>query len=131
VQNSSTGTDLGDAPDSMNSDEVLMREYQLGSRPEFEELYARYSGPLYGFFRRRLENPQRAEELAQKTFLAAIRGASRYEPRALVRTYLYGIALKLLASERHKQRGSVDGPIQPQSYQLRAHKSLGSGCGKL
>jgi len=94
----------------MNSDEVLMREYQLGSRPAFEELYARYSGPLYGFFRRRLENPQRAEELAQETFLAVIRGASRYEPRALVRTYLYGIALKLLASERRKQRGRVEGP---------------------
>src|SRR5262249_36742981 len=27
---------------------------------------------------------------------------SRYEPRALVRTYLYGIALKLLAAERRK-----------------------------
>jgi RNA polymerase sigma-70 factor (ECF subfamily) len=94
----------------MNSDEVLMREYQLGSRPAFEELYARYSGPLYGFFRRRLENPQRAEELAQETFLAVIRGASRYEPRALVRTYLYGIALKLLRSERRKQRGRVEGP---------------------
>ena len=39
-----------------------------------------------------------------------IRGAPRYEPRALVRTYLYGIALKLLASERRQQRGSVDSP---------------------
>jgi hypothetical protein len=48
--------------------------------------------------------------LAQETFLAVIRGARRYEPRALVRTYLYGIALKLLASERRKQRGSVDSP---------------------
>ena len=88
----------------MNSDEVLMREYQLGSRPAFEELYARYSGPLYGFFRRRLDSPQRAEELAQETFLAVIRGVARYEPRALVRTYLYGIALKLVASERRQNR---------------------------
>ena len=31
-----------------------------------------------------------------------IRAASRYEPRALVRTYLYGIALKLVAAERRK-----------------------------
>jgi RNA polymerase sigma-70 factor (ECF subfamily) len=92
----------------MNSDEVLMLEFQQGSRPAFEELYARYSGPLYGFFRRRLESPQRAEDLAQETFLALIRGASRYQPRALVRTYLYGIALKLLAAERRKQRR--DGP---------------------
>jgi RNA polymerase sigma-70 factor (ECF subfamily) len=86
----------------MNSDEVLMLEFQSGSRAAFEELYVRYSGPLYGFFRRRLDSPQRAEDLAQETFLAVIHGASRYEPRALVRTYFYGIALKLLYAERRK-----------------------------
>jgi RNA polymerase sigma-70 factor (ECF subfamily) len=57
---------------------------------------------LYGFFGRRLNNPERAEDLTQETFLAVIRAASRYEPRASVRTYLYGIALKLLAAERRK-----------------------------
>ena len=87
----------------MISDEVLMLEFQGGSRAAFEELFARYHQPLYGFFRRRLDRPDRAEDLAQETFLAVIRGNSRYEPRALVRTYLYGIALKLLAAERRKQ----------------------------
>src|SRR6516162_3793276 len=86
----------------MTSDEALMLEFQAGSRAAFEELFARYRKPLYGFFARRLKHPERAEELTQETFLAVIRGASRYEPRALVRTYLYGIALKLLAAERRK-----------------------------
>jgi RNA polymerase sigma-70 factor (ECF subfamily) len=86
----------------MTSDEALMLEFQSGSRAAFEELFARYHKPLYGFFGRRLNNPARAEDLAQETFLAVIRGASRYEPRALVKTYLYGIALKLLAAERRK-----------------------------
>jgi RNA polymerase sigma-70 factor, ECF subfamily len=84
----------------MTSDESLMLEFQRGSREAFEELFARYREPLYGFFRRRLESRERAEDLAQETFLAVIRAAQRYEPRALVRTYLYGIALKLLAAER-------------------------------
>ncbi|MGA9564565.1 MAG: RNA polymerase sigma factor [Candidatus Korobacteraceae bacterium] len=100
----------------MNNDEALMLEFQQGSREAFEDLYSRYSGPLYGFFRRRLDNPQRAEDLTQETFLGVIRGASRYEPRALVRTYLYGIALKLLAAERRKQRNaepSLDGAAEP------------------
>ena len=87
----------------MTSDESLMLEFQRGSREAFEELFARYRGPLHGFFRRRLDNAARAEDLSQETFLAVIRGTSRYEPRALVRTYLYGIALKLLASERRKR----------------------------
>jgi RNA polymerase sigma-70 factor, ECF subfamily len=86
----------------MTSDEALMLEFQGGSRAAFEELFARYRKPLHGFFRRRLNNPERAEDLIQETFLAVIRAASRYEPRASVRTYLYGIAFKLLAAERRK-----------------------------
>jgi RNA polymerase sigma-70 factor, ECF subfamily len=105
----------------MSSDEVLMLEYQGGSRAAFEELYTRYSGPLYGFFRRRLDRPQRAEELAQETFLAVIRGASRYEPRALVRTYLYGIALKLLFAERRRQLR--EGPPTDSAVELSASGS--------
>ena len=100
----------------MSSDEVLMLEFQRGSRSAFEELYSRYSGPLCGFFQRRLNSPVRAEDLTQETFLVVIRGASRYEPRALVRTYLYAIALKLLAGERRKQHRDPpadDSPPEP------------------
>src|SRR5437016_9971614 len=94
----------------MVSDEALILEFQRGSRAAFEELFARYRGPLSGFFRRRLENHERAEEMAQETFLAVIRATARYEPRALVRTYLYGIALKLLAAERRKQLSNNSSP---------------------
>jgi len=86
----------------MTSDEALMLEFQRGSRPALEELFARYRQPLYGFFRRRLDSKERAEDLTQETFLAVMRAAERYEPRALVRTYLYGIAMKLLSAERRK-----------------------------
>jgi RNA polymerase sigma-70 factor (ECF subfamily) len=90
----------------MISDEALMIEFQRGSREAFDELFARYREPLYGFFRRRLATKDRAEDLAQETFLAVIRAAVRYEPRAMVKTYLYGIALKLLAAERRKLSGN-------------------------
>ncbi|HEY7406336.1 MAG TPA: sigma-70 family RNA polymerase sigma factor [Candidatus Angelobacter sp.] len=90
----------------MISDEALMLEFQRGSREAFEELFARYREPLYGFFRRRLASKDRAEDLAQETFLAVIRAAYRYEPRALVKTYVYGIALKLLAAERRRLSGN-------------------------
>ena len=90
----------------MTNDEALMLSFQRGSREAFDELFARYRGPLFGFFRRRLESSERAEDLTQETFLAMIRAASRYQPRAQLRTYLYGIALKLLAAERRKQTNS-------------------------
>jgi RNA polymerase sigma-70 factor (ECF subfamily) len=99
----------------MISDEALMLEFQGGSRRAFEELFARYRGPLYGFFRRRLNGDQRAEDLTQETFLAVIRAAERYTPSAMVRTYLYGIALNLLAAERRKRfRDSPPGKIAPE-----------------
>src|SRR5215471_18259945 len=87
----------------MTSDEALMLEFQRGSREAFAELFARYRGPLCGFFRRRVARRERAEDLSQETFLVVIRATSRYEPRSLVRTYLYGIALKLLAEERRRR----------------------------
>jgi RNA polymerase sigma-70 factor, ECF subfamily len=86
----------------MNSDDQLVLEFQQGSCEAFRELFERYREPVYGFFRRRLENPARAEELAQECFLALLRNASRYEPRASFRSYLYGIAMNMLFAERRK-----------------------------
>ena len=99
----------------MTSDEALMLQFQGGSTEAFDELFARYREPLFGFFRRRLNSCERAEDLAQETFLAVLRATSRYEPRALVRTYLYGIALNLLAAERRKRsKGApVDSSAEP------------------
>jgi RNA polymerase sigma-70 factor, ECF subfamily len=97
----------------MTSDEALMLEFQRGSREAFAELFARYRGPLCGFFRRRVLRQERAEDLVQETFLTVIGAASRYEPRSLVRTYLYGIALKLLAEERRRQAKDPPAPESP------------------
>ena len=87
----------------MTSDEDLMLEFQNGSRDAFEELFARYRQPLYRFFRRRIANDARADDLMQETFLAVIRAKVRYEPRSLVRTYLYRIALKQVMADRRWQ----------------------------
>jgi RNA polymerase sigma-70 factor, ECF subfamily len=86
----------------MNSDEQLVLEFQQGSREAFVELFERYREPVYGFFRRRLENPGRAEELTQECFLALLQNVKRYEPRASFRSYLYGIAIHLVSAERRK-----------------------------
>jgi len=79
-----------------------MGEFQRGSQEAFTELFLRYRNPIYGFFRRRLSQPARAEELAQETFLAVVKAIKRYQPSARFRTYLYGIAMKLLLAERRK-----------------------------
>jgi RNA polymerase sigma-70 factor, ECF subfamily len=85
------------------SDERLMLDFSKGAAEAFTELFGRYKQPLFGFFRRRLADAGQAEELTQETFLAIVRGASRYQPRALFRTYLYAIAFRILRAHRRKQ----------------------------
>jgi len=88
------------------TDEALILEVRHGSSDAMAELFARYRDRIYGFFRRRLNDDGRAEELAQETFIAILRGAARYEPRAKFRTYLYGIAMRQLFAERRKGHGA-------------------------
>jgi hypothetical protein len=92
-QASSVGNS-GAAPST--SDEQLMLAFSKGSSHAFEELFSRYKQPIFGFFRRRVTESAQAEELTQETFLALLRAATRYEPRALFRTYLYAIGFKIL-----------------------------------
>jgi RNA polymerase sigma-70 factor (ECF subfamily) len=91
-----------DKPAAAGSDEQLMLAFSRGSTDAFGELFSRYKQPLFGFFRRRLADPAQAEELTQETFLAVLRASSRYQPRALFRTYLYAIAFKILRAQRRK-----------------------------
>jgi len=96
----------------MTSDEQLILELQQGSDEAFTELFLRYRERVYGFFRRRMNDAAQAEELAQETFLAVLRAAQRYEPRATFRAYLFGIAFNILAANRRK---SALNPTQPDS----------------
>jgi RNA polymerase sigma-70 factor (ECF subfamily) len=87
---------------AVTTDEQLMLDVQRGRREAFEQLFARYRDPMWRFFRRRVADPARAEELAQDAFVAVLQGRERYEPRAPFRSYLFGIAYKLLHADRRK-----------------------------
>jgi RNA polymerase sigma-70 factor (ECF subfamily) len=97
----------------MLSDEQLMLEFQSGKSWAFEQLFERYRNPVYGFFRRRLPEIHRAEDMAQETFIVVLRGSERYEQRAKFRTYLYAIALKLLWTERRKELREPESSMDP------------------
>jgi RNA polymerase sigma-70 factor (ECF subfamily) len=89
-------------PETAATDEKLMLAFVQGSAEALAELFDRYQRAIHGFFHRRITDTSRAEELTQETFLALLRAANRYEPRALFRTYLYAIALKILQAHRRK-----------------------------
>jgi RNA polymerase sigma-70 factor (ECF subfamily) len=85
------------------TDEELMTECARGVTSAFEALFVRYRVPVWGFFRRRMDDAGRAEELAQETFVALLKGRRRYRSGAAsFRTYLYAIARNLLMNERRR-----------------------------
>ncbi|MEZ5318045.1 MAG: sigma-70 family RNA polymerase sigma factor [Vicinamibacterales bacterium] len=95
----------------MQSDQELMLAYRAGDRAAFDELFARYRDPVWRFFRRRVADTARAEELAQETFLALIQSAPRYEPRAAFRSYVFGVAYNVLLAARRRRRRGIEEPI--------------------
>ena len=85
-------------------DDALMARLQDGDRAAFEQLFLEYRDPVWRFFRRRVADAGRAEELSQDTFLSLLSGAGRFEGRGSCRSYLFGIAYNLLMDWRRRSR---------------------------
>jgi RNA polymerase sigma-70 factor (ECF subfamily) len=99
---STEGTQGVEGAPAAVSDELLMVAFSRGSKEAFGELFSRYKQPVFGFFRRRVVDAALAEELTQDTFLAVLAAATRYEPSATFRTYLYAIGFNVLRAHRRK-----------------------------
>jgi hypothetical protein len=61
-----TQTDT-DQSAELPSDEQLMVAFSRGSADAFSDLFSRYKQPLFGFFRRRLTDPARLNEVLHKS----------------------------------------------------------------
>jgi len=95
----------------VTSDDELMIAIRDGSTEAFEQLFQRYRTAVWQFFRRRMDDRGRAEELAQDTFVAVLDGARRYEPRGSFRAFLFGIAYKVLMANHRKARQRRSEPL--------------------
>lgn len=88
-------------------DADIVRRAQLNSEA-FSPLVAKYLGPIRRYFRHRLADPERAEDLAQETFERAFRALPTFQPtNASYQTYLLHIAHNLLVSEYRRQTPST------------------------
>jgi RNA polymerase sigma-70 factor (ECF subfamily) len=93
---------LSDFSACFQSDEQLMIAFSQGNVSAFTILFDRYRGLLFGFFGRRVTNPQVAEELTQSTFLAVLQDSPGYCPSGLFRTWIYAIAFRILRTYRQE-----------------------------
>jgi RNA polymerase sigma-70 factor, ECF subfamily len=102
--------------DLERTDEELLAAYRHGDAGAFEVLLRRHRAPLFTFLVRMLGDKERAEDLAQETFVRVIKGAQEWEARARFQTWLFTIARNLCvdASRRDRFRRAesldADGP---------------------
>src|SRR3954462_15188628 len=96
------------------TDEELLAAYQQGDPAAFEALLRRHRAPLFTFLLRMLGDRERAEDLAQETFLRIVKGAQAWEHRARFQTWLFTIARNLCVDasrrDRFRRAGRHDPP---------------------
>lgn len=96
-------------------DDELLRRARGGEESAFEELERRFRAELQLHCYRILGSVQDAEDLVQETLLAAWRGLDRYEGRASLRSWLYGIATnRCLNAVRDRSRRPPQAPAKPE-----------------
>jgi RNA polymerase sigma-70 factor (ECF subfamily) len=86
------------------TDEELLAAYQQGDPGAFESLLRRHRAPLFTFLLRMLGDRERAEDLAQETFLRIVKGAQAWEHRARFQTWLFTIARNLCVDQSRRDR---------------------------
>ena len=89
---------------SERTDEELLADFQQGDAGAFERLLARHRAPLYTFLVRMLGDREKAEDLAQETFLRIVKGAGAWEQRARFQSWMYAIARNLCADRARRDR---------------------------
>ena len=99
------------ASDQMTSDGELIQAAATGDRSAFEDLYRRYSRPVFGLALRRLGDRGRAEDAVQETFASIWRSAGSYRPeRGPGAPWLYAVARNAIV-DRARSRSEIPAEI--------------------
>lgn len=85
------------------ADEWLVVRCQLGERPAFEELIARWQQPLWRYARQLAGDDAAADDAIQDVWLRVLRGIARLRDGAKLRAWLFGIAHRVLMDRLRQQ----------------------------
>jgi RNA polymerase sigma factor (sigma-70 family) len=88
---------------------------------EFERVYLRNVDVLMGYFARRCRDPHTVADLTSETFVRAMDGFARFDPRrGSDRAWLFGIAAHVFARHCEQSAGGRDAAAR-----LGGHRTLG------
>jgi RNA polymerase sigma-70 factor (ECF subfamily) len=85
-------------------DATQMARVRSGDRDAFADLVDRHKDAVVNYLTRLTGNRDRAEDLAQETFLRLFRSAGSYSEQGLLRGYLFRIATNLVRSEERREK---------------------------
>jgi RNA polymerase sigma-70 factor (ECF subfamily) len=88
-------------------DTELLAGLRAGDERAFAELVARHGTALLRHARTFVQSTAAAEDVVQETWLAVVTGVERFEGRALLRTWLYGIVANRARTRAGRERRSV------------------------
>jgi RNA polymerase sigma-70 factor, ECF subfamily len=86
------------------SDGELMGRVAHGDREAFAEVVERHQRPLTAYLGRLCGSGDRAEELAQESFVRLFQAAGGYREEGRLQPYLFRIGTNLLRSEERRRR---------------------------
>lgn len=104
VQRGSQPSEVDGMASSDDSDEELVRRWQLGERRVFDELVSRYRKALFRTAYRTTGDVDEAEEIVQEVLLRCFRGLASFHHAASLATWLYRITWNLCADWRRRAR---------------------------
>lgn len=95
-------TEEKDSAEQLYSDDNLIERIGLGDENAAETLINRYYTAILRYCRRHCRNLEKAEDLAQETFLRLFKNLSGYKGKKMFKAYLYTIASHLCIDESRK-----------------------------
>jgi RNA polymerase sigma-70 factor (ECF subfamily) len=92
-------------------DEVLLDKLLAGDEQAFQELVHRYHTSLVRVARYHVDSDAAAQDVAQDTWLAVLKGVHRFERRSSFKTWLFKILVNRARTAGNRERRRI--PIDP------------------
>lgn len=94
-----------------DEDQILLKEWRLGSESALESLFQRYERRIFGICYRMLNNPEIAADVAQDAFLRMYEGLPGFDGRAKFSTWSIRVTLNCVYSYLRRERLRRHAPL--------------------
>ena len=98
----------------IDPDAILLDKWHNGSEDAFAELVERHHTAMVRLARSYV-SPAQAEEIAQESWIAVLKGAERFQRRSSFKTWIFRVVINRALTEAAKEaRAHLDAPGEPE-----------------